>query len=332
MGDANETASRLGRHVGIATGLARAWERAHVAGYDAAQVFPGNPTGWRHVPLDPAVATSVRDAAERHDLVPIVIHAPYIINIATSDDDLAAKSARLLGGALERAGEIGARYVVVHAGSHKGAGEAAGLARSARLLDGVLSQAPPGVELLIENSASAGNALAGSPGALGRLLDALPAEVGTCIDTAHLWGGGCDLATPDGVERALEELDHAVGLARVRVLHVNDSAVALGSHRDVHAHLGDGAIGLPGLAAWLGHSALRGRPIVLETPEEDDAAREAARCAIARALMAGDIETATERLAALAIQVDQDADGALRDVEKSAEIETFSRPSRGESA
>jgi deoxyribonuclease-4 len=256
------------------------------------------------VPLDPAVAAAVREEARRLNLAPLVIHAPYIINIATSDDDLAAKSARLLVNALERAQEIGARYVIVHAGSHKGAGEEAGMARVAYLVERVLREAPPGAELLVENSAFAGNALAGSPVALGRLLRDLPPEVGTCIDTAHLWGSGCDISTPDGVERALDELHQAVGLARVYVLHVNDSAVALGSHRDVHAHLGDGAIGLTGLAAWLGHPTLRGKPIMLETPEEDDPAREAARCAIARALCAGDVEGAAKRLATLAAEPD----------------------------
>jgi deoxyribonuclease-4 len=280
--------------------MARALARAHEAGYDAAQVFPGNPTGWRHVPLSPEAAQAARATADQLQLAPIVIHAPYIINVATADAELAAKSARLLAGSLERAAEIGARYVVVHAGSHKGAGEAAGLENVARLVERLLSEAPSGATLLVENSAFAGNALAGSPTALGRLLRELPERVGTCIDTAHLWGSGCDLSSAEGVERALDELETAVGLERIRVLHLNDSAVALGSHRDVHAHLGEGAIGLDGLAAWLQHPAQRGKPVVLETPEEDDPAREAVRCAIARLLMDGDVDSAREQLAGLA--------------------------------
>jgi deoxyribonuclease-4 len=291
--------SRLGRHVGISTGLARALVRAHEAGYDAAQVFPGNPTGWRHVPLDSAAAATVRGLLAHRDITPLVIHAPYIINMATPDEELAQKSARSMANALDRAREIGARYVIAHAGSHKGAGKEAWIARVAQIVERLLAAMPPGVEVLIENSAGAGNILGSDPAALGRLLAALPPAVGACVDTAHLWGSGVDVAGHDGVERAVDDLDRAIGLERLRVLHVNDSAVERGSYRDVHAHLGEGCIGLAGLAAWITHPALHGRPIILETPPEDDPAREAARCAIARLLLRGDVEGAQARLAPL---------------------------------
>ena len=291
--------SRLGRHVGISTGLARALVRAHEAGYDAAQVFPGNPTGWRHVPLDPVAAATVREEAARRDITPLLIHAPYIVNMATPDEELAQKSARSLANALARAHQIGARYVIAHAGSHRGAGEAAGIARVARIVERLLAAMPPGVELLIENSAGAGNILGSDPTALGRLLAALPPAVGACVDTAHLWGSGVDIGGRDGVNRAVEDLDDAIGLDRLRLLHVNDSAVERGSYRDVHAHFGEGRIGLAALAAWMAHPALCGRPIILETPPEDDPAREAARCAIARLLLRGDVEGAQARLATL---------------------------------
>ncbi len=305
--------TRLGRHLGLAGGMARALGRGREAGYDAAQVFPGNPTGWRHVPLAPELAAAIRAEATRRDVAPLVIHAPYIINVATPDEDLAAKSLRGVANALDRAGEIGARYVVVHAGSHKGTGEQAGIERVARLTDTVLADAPDGVELLIENSVGAGHILGGSIEAMGRLLAALPREVGCCVDTAHLWGGGSDISAPQQVERVLDELDRAVGLWRLRVLHLNDSAVALDSHRDVHAHLGEGQIGLAGLAAWAAHPALRALPVIVETPEEEDAGRETARCTIARLLARGDAEgaaTALEGLRAAAATADDTAKGS----------------------
>lgn len=153
--------------------------------------------------------------------------------------------------------------------------------------------------ILLENGAGAGSTLAGSPEALGRLLAALPGTVGACIDTAHLWGAGCDLSSAAAVDAVVERLDRAVGLDRIGVIHLNDSAVPLGSHRDVHARLGEGTIGLPGLAAWLAHPALRHHPIILETPLEDDPAREAARCAMTRQLREGDVDGAAQALAAL---------------------------------
>lgn len=287
-----DTTGRLGRHVGIGTGLPAALIRARAAGYEAAQVFPGNPTGWRHVPLTDDASARARGTAQAHDIAPIVIHAPYIINLATPDEDLAAKSMRGVVNAMDRAGEIGASYVIVHAGSHKGDGEAVGIARMARAVEAIVSTARADVTLLIENSAGAGNVLAGSSSALGRLLSALPRNVGACIDTAHLWGSGASIDDRDGVEGVLDELDHAVGLERVRVLHVNDSAVALASRRDVHAHLGEGSVGLVGLSAWMTHAALAGRPLILETPEETDPHREALRCAIACHLRRGDVEGA----------------------------------------
>ncbi len=300
----NGWGGRLGRHVHIPAGLVAAIRDVRACGYDAVQVFPGNPKGWRHAPLAPAVAATVRDEAARVDVAPIVIHAPYIINIAATDDELAAKSAHALFNALDRAAEIAARYVVVHAGSHKGVGEEAGIARIARLVEGVLTSAPPDAEILIENSAGAGNALAGSPEALGRLLAALPPRVGSCVDTAHLWGAGCDVSSRAGVDDTLERLDRAVGLDRVRVIHLNDSAVALDSHRDVHARLGEGQIGLEGLAAWMAHPALRRHLVILETPLEHDLAREADRCAMTRLLLGGDVDAAAALLAGLQRGVD----------------------------
>jgi len=322
--DGHGQLGRLGRHVPIAGGVVDALERARAAGYDAVQVFPGNPKGWRHVPMEPEAAAMIRAEARCLDVRPVVIHAPYIINLA-AEDELAANSARSLANALERARDIGAAYVVVHSGSSKGADEEVGIARVARLLEGVLGAIPPpgtaveessvqtdmamvsrspatmatNARILLENGAGAGSTLAGSPKALGRLLAALPDTVGACVDTAHLWGAGCDLSSAAAVDAVLERLDRAVGLDRIDVIHLNDSAVPLGSHRDVHARLGEGTIGLPGLAAWLGHPALRRHPIILETPLEDDPAREAARCAMTRQLREGDVDGAAQALAAL---------------------------------
>ncbi len=299
-----------------------ALERTRAAGYDAVQVFPGNPKGWRHVPMEPDAAATIRAEALRLDVRPVVIHAPYIINLA-AEDELAANSARSLANTLERARDIAAAYVVVHSGSPKGAGEEVGIARVARLLESVRDtisplsplgattvESPEGVgramapttmttRILLENGAGAGSTLAGSPEALGRLLAALPHAVGACIDTAHLWGAGCDLSSAAAVDAVLERLDRAVGLDRIGVIHLNDSAAPLGSHRDVHARLGEGTIGLPGLAAWLAHPALRRHPVILETPLEDDPAREAARCAMTRQLREGDVDGAAQALAAL---------------------------------
>src|SRR5205814_8396991 len=129
------------------------------------------------------------------------------------------KSARSLTNALARAHEIGARYVIAHAGSHRGAGEEAGIARVAQIVERLLAAMPPGVELLIENSAGAGNILGSDPAALGRLLTTLPPAVGACVDTAHLWGSGVDIAGDEGVDRAVEDHDDALRRERIGQVH-----------------------------------------------------------------------------------------------------------------
>ncbi len=294
----------LGRHVHTTGGLTAALGRAHAAGYQVVQVFPGNPRGWRHTPLDSAAAANARAMATQLAMAPAVIHAPYIINIASSDKALRENSTRALGHALDRAVEIGADAVVVHAGSTGGDAPDEAIARVASLIEGVLNARGPRAtffpRLLLENSAGARNALGGSPEVLGLLLAALPDEVGACVDTAHLWGSGCDLSTREGVEDAVEALDRHVGLERIVVLHVNDSVVGLGSKRDVHARLGEGQIGLRGLAAWMAHGALIGKTTIMETPLEDDPVREALRRALAQRLREGDVDAATAILATLA--------------------------------
>src|SRR5581483_11226004 len=125
-----------------------------------------------------------------------------------------------------------------------------------------------GLLVLLENNVGAGNTMGGTLEALGALVrDAADPRVGVCIDTAHLWGSGYGLSTADGAARAVEAIDCALGIGRVRVLHLNDSPVPLGSRRDQHAHLGQGQIGYAGLAAFITHPGLHGIPVVLETPD-----------------------------------------------------------------
>lgn len=294
----------LGRHVHTTGGLAKALDRAHAAGYDVVQVFPGNPRGWRHAPLDPGTAAKARAVTTQLAMAPLVIHAPYIINIASNDKALRENSVQALVNSLDRAVEIGADAVVVHAGSTGGDPPEEAIARVASLIEVVLSTRGPSAasspRLLLENSAGARNALGGSPEALSLLLAALPDEIGACIDTAHLWGSGLDLSTAEGVDNAVAALDLHVGLTRIAVLHVNDSAVGQGSKRDVHARLGEGQIGLSGLTAWMAHPALVGKTTIMETPFEDDPTREVLRCYMARRLREGDVDAARAILDTLA--------------------------------
>jgi deoxyribonuclease-4 len=225
---------------------------------------------------------------------PLAIHAPYLINLASPDEPIYANSRQAVRNALSRGRELGAPEVIVHLGSHKGSGHDAGLGRIVEAVHAALEGLPDGVYLLLENNVGAGNTMAGSLHALGSLVrDIAHPRVGVCIDTAHLWGAGHDVSTADGVERTIAEIDLAIGIGLVRVLHVNDSPMALGSRRDQHAHLGQGNIGYAGLSAWLVHPALAGIPAILETPESKPE-QEIVRMRTAALLCLGAVEEARD--------------------------------------
>jgi len=262
-------------------------------GCTTAQIFPGNPKGWRHVPLTPEVATAARSGWAEAGVKPLTIHTPYLINLASPDDLLYANSTWALRDSLARAVELGAPFVTVHLGSHKGTGHEVGAARLIAAAHTALEGMPDWLYLLLENNVGSGNSMGNSLEALGSLVrDAAHPRIGVCIDTAHLWGAGYDLGTAAGVEQAVGEIDRTIGLPLVRLLHVNDSPVGLGSRRDQHAHLGQGNIGYVGLAAWLTHPGLAGLPVILETPPHDDPDEELVRLRTAALLCAGDAEGA----------------------------------------
>jgi deoxyribonuclease-4 len=296
---------KLGRHIPTGSKPVQAADIAQQLGCDAIQIFVNNPTGWqlpREVPPKPGKldlpATFAAAAAER-GLAPVVVHAPYLINLATPDDLIFDKSVILLGGTIQRASRFGARYVVFHIGSHRGSGVEAGAARIAAGLQRILPETPEGVVVLLENDVGAGHEMGAKLEHLANILDALPdhaQRLGICLDTAHLWGAGYDLSTAEEVGLLVADVDRLVGVQRLPVIHLNDTTTALGGHRDLHARIGEGIIPQAGLRALLTHPKLQEVVFILETPiqtiEDDnnrlDWAHDTAHFARVRAL--GEIE------------------------------------------
>jgi deoxyribonuclease-4 len=286
---------RLGRHMPLNAKPVRAAALAREIGCDAIQIFASNPTGWRPPSDDAKAALAFAEAARQHSLEPVVIHAPYLINLASPEDEIRDKSINLLRWTLQRAPLLGATSVVFHTGSHRGAGVEAGIARIAEAIQGILPETPPEVMLLLENDVGAGHALGHSFEQIGMVLDLLPQyaeRVGVCIDTAHLWGAGYDISTRQSTLDVLHNFDAVIGLPRLKVIHLNDTEKALGSHRDVHARLGEGIIGEEGLRALLTDSRLDHAAVLLETPiktdaeEKEDWQHDKQHMAYARSLMA----------------------------------------------
>jgi len=264
---------RLGRHMPTHSNAVKAAEIARWLGCNAIQIFASNPTGWRPTAGDPASSLAFARAARDKGLDPIVIHAPYLINLASPDEIIWEKSVFLLRWTLQRGALLGAASVVFHTGSHRGSGVEAGIARIAQGITNMLPETPPEVMLLLENDVGAGNSLGGSFEQIGAVLNLLPQyqqRLGVCLDTAHLWGAGYDISTTTSTHQVLQHFDEVIGFNRLKVIHLNDTEMALGSHRDVHARIGEGIIGQEGLRALLTDPRFDHVAVLLETPIKTD--------------------------------------------------------------
>lgn len=259
--------------------MVRAADRAAAIGATALQVFSDNPTSWRRRDTLPRELPAFRDRLERHDIAPLAVHAPYLVNLAGPDPSVFERSVAVLANELRVAAFYGARIVNVHAGSHRGDGVAAGTDRLAAGLRGVfdlLDGEAPDVLLVLENGAGGGFGMGMTVEELADIDRAVAAagvpreRTGFCLDTAHLWGAGYHIDTAAGVDALLAEFDSAVGLDRLRLVHLNDSRSEAGSRSDRHEHVGAGRIGAAGLARMLTHPALGHIAYVLETPGMED--------------------------------------------------------------
>lgn len=272
------SAAPIGAHVSAAGGLSRVLGRAELVEAEAVQIFVANPRGWAPPPPDPAgdEAFAACAAAAR---VPVFIHAPYLINFGSPSEETLARSAAALQFALRRGAAIGARGVVVHAGSAVlgNRWEAAMYAVREVIFD-VMDAVPDGPRLLIEPTAGGGGALASDAASLGAYLDVLERDerIGVCLDTCHLHAAGHDMSSVDSFTGALREFGRAAGRGRIELIHVNDSRDPTGSKRDRHEAIGRGTIGLAAFAALFASPVTRRVPMVVETADKDHAADVAA--------------------------------------------------------
>lgn len=259
---------RFGVHMPLKGGFETNIKRVKVIGCRTIQIFPGNPTGWKMGKLDPQELETRVALIKKEDLQPLVVHAAYLINLATNNEEFLVKSKQLLNETMERADLHQAPYVVLHTGNHGGEGKEKGLSQIIESIAEGLPAWSDSVQLLLENTAGSGTALGADYSELGDILKAFPpGKLGICIDTAHSWAGGYDFGSAEGVKKSLAILDKAVGLEHLKVIHVNDTKVKLGSRVDRHAHLGEGNIGLAGFKELVNFGWSEDFPFILETPE-----------------------------------------------------------------
>jgi deoxyribonuclease-4 len=259
----------IGAHVSVAGGLLNAVPNARAANCEAFQVWVSSARAWKPPTLDPAVDDRFREQVADAGLGPVFVHAAYLVNLASTSQATFDSSVAAVGATLDKAAAIGAAGVVVHAGSHLGAGRAAGLAR---IRQGVLpllerlGRRPDAPDLLFELTAGTRNAIASRFEEMAELVDTLGGhpKLRVCVDTCHAHAAGYDLADPVTAAAAADELAELLG-GRLALMHANDSLDPAGAARDRHCPIGGGTIGEDGFAALLAHPGLAGLPVVTET-------------------------------------------------------------------
>jgi len=262
----------LGAHMSIAGGLPNALRRGREVGCSVVQIFLKNQVQWAGRPLLAEEVAEFRREQAATRIRTVFAHATYLINLAAPDEAEWLRAIGAFHDELERAERLGLPFVVIHPGSHRGAGREAGVRRVARALDDLHARtAGYRVRIALENTAGAGNLLGARAEELGAILDAVraPERVAVCLDTCHLFAAGYDIRTPAGLATTLERYRAAVGLERIVAFHLNDARAGLGSGLDRHQHIGRGQIGPGAFRALLRHPRLRRVPMALETPKED---------------------------------------------------------------
>ena len=261
----------IGAHVSSSGGIHKAVDRAVAIGADSMQVFTQSPRTWRPTNHDPATFDRFRERRAEAGMRGVVCHALYLCNLAAQDDGVYEKSVAAMKNTMEVACGIGADGVVFHVGSHLGSGFDHGLERVLPAMEQVLELCSDDTWLLMENSAGTGGTIGRSIEELATIFERLDRHprLGICLDSCHLYASGVDVGDAAALDACLDEVDAAIGLDRLRALHVNDSAAPLGSNRDRHANIGTGLLG-ERLGAFLGNPRLQGLPAVLETAGPDN--------------------------------------------------------------
>jgi deoxyribonuclease IV len=276
----------IGPHLPLGQGLLKAADRATEIGATAVQVFTDNPTAWRRRSQPPKTLPEFRARLTAAGISDVAVHAPYLINLCGGNEDFWEKSIATVARELVVASQYGARYVVMHIGSHRGFGRDVGIKRlvegmrrafaladETAATDGANGERLP--MLALENAPGTGDGIGAPIEDLADIVAAsaqagLPVErIGICLDTAHLWGAGYNISTETGVDELAIRIDEILGRERVVALHLNDSRTSVGSRLDRHEHIGAGQMGERGMSEVLNHPWFATLPTYLETPGMD---------------------------------------------------------------
>lgn len=256
----------FGCHLSASAGYTSMVETAQSIGADTFAFFTRNPRGSKAKKEDPVDAARAVEALGRWNFGPLVAHGAYTMNLCTGDPEGRAFAAEVLEDDLRRMAALPENFYNFHPGSHVGQGVEAAVDYISRALKSALRHDYP-VTVLLETMAGKGSEVGGNFTELKAIIDAVGSDsLGVCLDTCHVYDGGYDIV--NDLDAVLKEFDRVIGLNRLKALHLNDSKYPFASHKDRHACLGQGSIGMETFEAIVNHPLLRDKPMILETPNE----------------------------------------------------------------
>ena len=259
----------IGNHTSSSKGYAAMGRQIVKNGGNTFAFFTRNPRGGNAKAIDPADVAKFQEIAREHEFGKIVAHAPYTLNACAAKENLRDFARNTFSDDLKRMEATPGNYYNFHPGSHVGQGIEVGIQRIAEVLNAVLTEEQT-TTVLLETMAGKGSEVGSHFQELRAIMDLVEKrdKLGICLDTCHVWDGGYDIVNDlDGV---ITEFDRIIGLDHLKAIHLNDSLNPLGSHKDRHARIGEGQIGLDALVRVIRHPALEGKPFILETPNDDE--------------------------------------------------------------
>ncbi len=277
----------LGAHESVSGGLHLAFERIHSVDGKALQIFTRNQRQWNPAELSKDEVDAFRAEWRNCPEMEVVSHGSYLVNLASGKVELQEKSIKAFADELERCEQLGIDKVVLHPGSHGGAGVEKGLERFVQGLDSAIAKAHSETIVLVEATAGQGTGLGSTFEEIAAILDMskYPKRLAVCIDTCHIFAAGYDITTPEAYQKTFAEFDKVVGLGKISFFHLNDSKKELGSRVDRHTHIGEGHIGKAGFASLLNDPRFADHSMTLETPKDKDLEEDRKNLAVLTSLL-----------------------------------------------
>jgi len=257
----------------IGKGPHSAIERARDLGCETIQIFVKSNRRWDAKPMDPKKINKFKEVRAQNNINPIFAHNTYLVNLASNDEETLKKSINCFLYEIKTSEELGLDYIIMHPGSHKGIGEEKGIERIAKNIRDLLLQTENAkIKILLETTAGQGTNLGYTFNHIQKIIELIdyPERIGICLDTCHIFAAGYDFRSEKDYEKVINELDSLIGLDKLFVIHLNDSAGDLGSRIDRHEHIGMGKIGLNGFKNFLNDKRFKNIPGILETPKDKE--------------------------------------------------------------